>query len=107
MNEYSSTRGSRYLNLFSDRAFRAVFWSELHKDITLSFLNALLSEQEQIVDFELVQTAYAPLNPADRSIVLDMQCRTIDGRRIVIELQKRKQEFFRERTLYYATWRSL
>lgn len=53
-----------------------------------------MSEQEQIVDFELVQTAYAPLNPADRSIVLDMQCRTIDGRRIVIESRSGSRNSF-------------
>lgn len=43
-------------------------------------------------------------NPNDKSVVVDLECKTSDGRRILIELQKRRQEFFRERTLYYATW---
>jgi len=36
--------------------------------------------------------------------VIDLQCITTDGRRIIIELQKRPQINFRERTLYYSTW---
>ncbi len=95
---------SRYLNLFSDRAFRRMFGSERDKGITLSLLNALLENTESITDFQLVSTAYIPDNPADRGIVLDLQCLTADGRRIVVELQKRQQTFFRERTLFYSTW---
>ena len=78
---------SRYLNLFSDRAFRRVFGSERDKGITLSLLNALLENSDRITDFQLVSTAYIPDNPADRGIVLDLQCLTADGRRIVVELQ--------------------
>jgi predicted transposase/invertase (TIGR01784 family) len=100
----SNQAKSRYLNLFSDRAFRRVFGCERDKDITLSFLNAVLGETEQIVDFSFASTAYSSDNPSDRGVVLDLQCQTIDGRRIVVELQKRPQAYFRERTLYYATW---
>ena len=99
-----NTLRSRYLNLFSDRAFKTVFGSEQNKDITMSLLNTVLGESEQISDFHFVSTAYAAKNPDDRGIVLDLQCKTTDGRRIVIELQKRRQIFFRERTLFYATW---
>lgn len=95
---------SRYLNLFSDRAFRRVFGTERDKAITLSFLNTVLNDKEQIVDFTFVSTAYIADNPADRGVVLDLQCQTSDGRRIVVELQKRPQAYFRERSLYYATW---
>jgi predicted transposase/invertase (TIGR01784 family) len=70
----------------------------------MSLLNAVLGESEQISDFHFVSTAYAAKNPDDRGIVLDLQCKTTDGRRFVIELQKRRQIFFRERTLFYATW---
>jgi len=96
--------GTRYLNLFADRAFQGVYGSEPNKDITLSLLNVLLHYQEQIVDLQFVSTAHYPKNPADRGVVLDLHCKTKDGRRIVIELQKRSQKFFRERTLYYATY---
>lgn len=99
-----STSKSRYLNLFSDRAFRRVFGTERDKAITLSFLNAVLQDKEQIVDFHFASTAYIADNPADRGVVLDLQCQTSDGRRIVVELQKRPQVYFRERSLYYATW---
>ena len=73
-------------------------------DKKLSFLNAVLGEHEQIVDFTFASTAYSSDNPSDRGVVLDLQCQTIDGRRVVVELQKRPQAYFRERTLYYATW---
>ncbi len=37
-------------------------------------------------------------------MVLDLQCKTSDNRRIVVEMQKRPQTYFRARSLYYATW---
>lgn len=101
---FSTASQSRYLNLFSDKAFRRVFGSERDKALTLSFLNTLLESHEQIADYQLVSTVYVSDNPADRGIVLDLQCLTQDGRRIVVELQKRRQTYFRERTLFYATW---
>jgi len=104
MENQSNNQKSRYLNLFSDRAFRRVFGTERDKAITLSFLNEVLKDNEHIVDFSLVSTAYIPDNPADRGVVLDLQCKTSDDRRIVVELQKKQQTFFRERSLYYATW---
>lgn len=104
MGNNNTKAKSRYLNLFSDRAFRRVFGTERDKAITLSFLNAVLHDKEQIVDFHFASTAYIANNPADRGVVLDLQCQTTDGRRIVVELQKRPQAYFRERSLYYATW---
>jgi predicted transposase/invertase (TIGR01784 family) len=103
MNISKSSRG-RYLNLFSDRAFRRVFGSERDKAVTLSLLNSILRDEEKIKDFHFASTAHIPDNPGDRGIVLDLHCLTVDGRRIVVELQKRRQIYFRERTLFYSTW---
>ena len=36
--------------------------------------------------------------------VYDMFCKTDDGSRIVVEVQRRKQDSYIERTLYYSTF---
>lgn len=86
----------RYLNLFSDLAFKRIFGSEQHKELTISFLNSVLEKFGGIVNIEFTNTIQIPTNPNDKSVVVDLECKTSDGRRILIELQKRRQEFFRE-----------
>ncbi len=93
----------RYLNLFSDLAFKRILGSEQNKALTISFLNSVLGDYGGIVDVEFTSTIQVPPNPNNKSVVVDLECKTSDGRRILIELQKRRQEYFRERTLYYAT----
>jgi len=95
---------NRYLNLFSDLAFLRSFGYEPDKDIPIAFLNSILLDDEQIVDMQFVSSKHVTDNPADKSVALDLHCLVNDGRRIIIELQKRPQTHFRERSLYYSTW---
>lgn len=94
----------RYLNLLSDLAFKHTFGSEPHKELTISFLNSILGKYGGIANIDFVNTIQVPANPNDKSVIVDLECKTSDGRHILIELQKRRQEFFRERSLYYVTW---
>ncbi len=104
IGERMANQSGRYLNLFSDRAFKRIFGTEQNKEFTLSLLNAILGEHGNIEDMEYTNTVLIPINPDDKGVVVDLECKTTDGRRILVELQKRRQAYFRERSLYYATW---
>ncbi len=47
------------------------------------------------------------MHPIERDLkgsVYDMCCKTDDGSRIIVEVQRRKQPFYPERALYYSTF---
>jgi predicted transposase/invertase (TIGR01784 family) len=42
--------------------------------------------------------------PIDRKVVYDLYCQGADGSRFIVEMQKAKQTYFKDRTLFYATF---
>ena len=41
----------RYVNFYTDFAFKKLFGTEMNKDLLISFLNALLQGREVVLDF--------------------------------------------------------
>ena len=94
----------RYINPFTDYGFKKLFGEELNKDLLLDFLNELLSaEQGRITDLTYLKTEYVGYTLSDRKAVFDLYCENEKGEKFIVVLQKTKQKFFKERTLYYST----
>jgi predicted transposase/invertase (TIGR01784 family) len=94
----------KYINPFTDYGFKKLFGEELNKDLLLDFLNELLSaEQGRITDLTYLKTEYVGYTLSDRKAVFDLYCENEKGEKFIVELQKTKQKFFKERTLYYST----
>jgi len=94
----------KYINPFTDYGFKKLFGEELNKDLLLDFLNELLQkEQGKIVDLNYLKTEYVGYTLSDRKAVFDIYCENEKGEKFLVELQKTKQKFFKERTLYYST----
>ncbi len=94
----------KYINPFTDYGFKKLFGEELNKDLLLDFLNELLSaEQGRIIDLTYLKTEYVGYTLSDRKAVFDLYCENEKGEKFIVELQKTKQKFFKERTLYYST----
>jgi hypothetical protein len=48
---------------------------------------------------------HAPSNSeADRKAILDLYCIGENGERFIVEMQKAKQNFFKDRALYYSSF---
>ena len=94
----------KYINPFTDYGFKKLFGEELNKDLLLDFLNELLSaEQGRITDLTYLKTEYVGYTLSDRKAVFDLYCENERGEKFIVELQKTKQKFFKERSLYYST----
>lgn len=91
----------KYADLLDDDVFKLVFGQESTKDVMIEFLNQLIDDKT-IVDVEFVDKEMRPLYRDQKTSVYDLFCRTDDGSRIIVELQKRKQESYAERMLYYS-----
>jgi predicted transposase/invertase (TIGR01784 family) len=94
----------RYCNPFTDFGFKKLFGEEAHKDLLIDFLNALLPEKHRIRNLEYTKNEAAGTTQLDRRAVFDIACTGENGERFIVELQKAKQNFFKDRSVFYATF---
>ncbi|NVO09735.1 MAG: PD-(D/E)XK nuclease family transposase [Bacteroidales bacterium] len=95
----------KYINPFTDYGFKKLFGEELNKDLLLDFLNELLKEEQgQIKDLTYLKTEQLGTSELDRKAIFDLYCENEKGEKFIVELQKTKQNFFKDRTVYYSTF---
>lgn len=95
----------KYINPFTDYGFKKIFGEEMNKDLLLDFLNELLkNEQGQITSISYKKTINLGDTEVDRKAIFDIYCENEKGEKFIVELQKTKQNFFKDRTVYYSTF---
>ncbi|NCU31908.1 MAG: Rpn family recombination-promoting nuclease/putative transposase [Candidatus Moranbacteria bacterium] len=95
----------RYINPFTDYGFKKLFGEEPNKDLLLDFLNELLKEEQgRIVSLNYLKSEHLGTTQLDRKAIFDLYCENERGEKFIVELQKTKQRFFKDRTLYYSTF---
>jgi len=95
----------KYINPFTDYGFKKLFGEEPNKDLLLDFLNELLKdEQGEIKDLTYLKTEQLGTSDIDRKAIFDLYCENEKGEKFIVELQKSKQNFFKDRTVYYSTF---
>jgi len=94
----------KYVNPFTDFGFKKLFGEELHKELLMSFLNTLLPDKHQIKNLEYSKNEYQGYSSLDRKAIFDLNCISSTGERFIVELQKAKQNYFKDRSVYYSTF---
>ncbi len=94
---------AKYVNPFTDFGFKKIFGEEASKPLLIDFLGNLLPEAN-IVDLTFKDKDKLGHNEADRKVIYDIYCENSAGEKIIVELQKAKQNYFKDRTVYYATF---
>ncbi|TAF74699.1 MAG: Rpn family recombination-promoting nuclease/putative transposase [Bacteroidetes bacterium] len=94
---------SKYINPFTDFGFKKLFGEEASKPLLIDFLSNLLPETE-IIDLTFKDKEKYGQIDAERRAVYDIYCDTKKGEKIIVELQKAKQKYFKDRTIYYSTF---
>ncbi|MFN8437821.1 MAG: Rpn family recombination-promoting nuclease/putative transposase [Cytophagales bacterium] len=95
---------AKYLNLFTDFGFKKIFGEEASKPLLIDFLNALLPNADKIVDLTFKNNEQLGQTDLDRKAIYDIYCENEKGEKFIVELQKAKQNYFKERTIYYSTF---
>ena len=96
---------AKYVNPFTDFGFKKIFGEEPNKELLIDFLNELLKDQEnEIVELEYLKNEQIGRLQSDRRAVFDLYCRSQDGKRFIVEMQKTKEKYFKDRSLYYSTF---
>ncbi|MBW1811802.1 MAG: PD-(D/E)XK nuclease family transposase, partial [Deltaproteobacteria bacterium] len=94
----------RYVNPFTDFGFKKLFGSEPNKDLLLDFLNELIREHGHIQDLTYLSTEQLGASEFDRHAVFDLYCESETGERFIVEMQKAKQNYFKDRSVFYSTF---
>ena len=94
----------RYINPFTDFGFKRLFGTEMNKELLISFLNSLLHGHEEISDIKYRNTEQLGSGMIDRKAVFDVYCENTSGERFIVEMQKAEQNYFKDRSLFYATF---
>jgi len=95
----------KYIDPFTDFGFKKLFGEECNKELLLDFLNELLHKDEgKIVSLSYLKTERMGISAESRKAVFDLYCENEKGEKFIVELQKTKQEYFKDRTLYYSTF---
>lgn len=103
------TLSAKSFDRFADSYFKSLLASPERKDITIAFINAVLSHIKikgepviNIQDVEFLDRENNSSSEAAKVSRFDFYAHSSDGRRFHIEVQKAKEDFFMKRSFYYA-----
>ena len=94
----------KYINPYTDFGFKKLFGEEANKDLLIDFLNAFLPEKHRIKMLNFRNTEQLGLVSADRKAVFDIFCEAENGEKFIVEMQKAKQRFFKDRAVFSTAY---
>ncbi|MCB9233929.1 MAG: PD-(D/E)XK nuclease family transposase [Bacteroidia bacterium] len=99
-----SNLSEKYVNPLTDFGFKKLFGSEPNKILLIDFLNQVLPLHHQIKDLSYSNNENLGRGELDRKAVFDLYCVGENGERFIVEVQKAKQNFFKDRSIYYSSF---
>jgi len=95
----------KYLNPSTDFGFKKLFGIEPNKGIVIDFLTELLRKDEgEIKNITYLSQEQLGRAIDERRTVFDIYCENEQGKKFIVEMQKAKQNYFKERNIYYSTF---
>jgi predicted transposase/invertase (TIGR01784 family) len=96
----------KYINLFTDFGFKKIFGTEANKDLLIHFLNTVLEKEMDapIQSIKYGKNEFLSRRAKDRKAIFDLYCENDRQEKFIIELQRAEQAFFKDRSVYYATF---
>ena len=92
------------MNPYTDFGFKLLFGTPVNKDLLIGFLNALFRGEQEITDVTYLNAEQLGRAEWDRKAVFDVYCENVKGERFIVEMQKAKQKYFKDRSVFYSTF---
>jgi len=90
----------KYIDIFTDFGFKKIFGTEPNKQLLIDFLNTLIKDRGKIISLTYLKNEQLGRSEVDRKAIFDVYCESERGEKFIVELQKAKQNYFRDRALY-------
>ncbi len=94
----------KYINPLTGFGFKKLFGTEPNKALLIDFLNQILPENHKIDDLHYSTTEKLGKTKLDRKAIFDLYCIGKSGQRFIVEMQKAKQNYFKERSVFYSSF---
>lgn len=94
---------TRFIDPMVDFAFKKIFCSEPNKDLLIAFLNGVFGGRKHITDLIYSKNEHPGTSVPDGGAIFDLLCIGDKGENFIIEVQRGKQEHFKQRTLFYTS----
>jgi len=98
-----SEQKEKYINPLTDFGFKKLFGTEPNKILLIDFLNEILPDRK-IMDLSYSSVENQGLTTLDRKAIFDLYCIGDNGERFIVEMQKAKQNYFKDRSIFYASF---
>jgi len=95
---------ARYFNPYTDFGFKKLFGEEANKNLLIDFLNQLLPSRHKIVHLSFKNKEQIGDSLVERKAIFDIYCENDKGERFIVEMQKEKLKFFKDRAIFYTTF---
>lgn len=100
----SLIKNDKYINPLTDFGFKKLFGTEMNKDLLIDFLNQILPKNKKVKDLVYSSTDKPGATKKERKAIFDLYCTSPDGDRFIVEMQKAKQTYFKDRSIFYSTF---
>ena len=94
----------RYISLLTDFGFKRIFGTKPNKDLLIDFLNSLFNGEQVVKDVTFLNGEHVGDVHTDRKAIFDVYCENEHGEKFIVEMQNAYQTYFKDRSLYYATF---
>lgn len=94
----------RYISLLTDFGFKRFFGTNPNKDLLIDFLNSLFDGEQVVKNVTFLNSEHVGDVRTDRKAIFDVYCENEKGEKFIVEMQNASQKYFKDRSLYYATF---
>ena len=95
---------AKYINPYTDFGFKKLFGEEASKELLIDFLNQLLPAKHRIVNLTFKNPEQLASISTERKAIFDIHCENDKGDQFIVEMQKAKIKFFKDRAVFYTTF---
>ena len=93
----------KYIDPLVDFAFKKIFGNEPNKDLLIAFLNEIFRGRKHIIDLVYNKNEHPGDINDEGAAIFDLLCTGDKGEQFLIEVQRGKQGYFKERALFYTS----
>ena len=90
--------------MLTDFGFKRIFGTVPNKVLLIDFLNSLFNGEQVIRDVTFLNSEHVGDVFAERKAIFDVYCENEHGEKFIVEMQNAYQTYFKDRSLYYATY---
>jgi len=92
-----------FIDPLTDFGFKFLLGSEPTKELLIDFLNELFKGKKVITDLIYNKNEHSGPVPESRKMIFDLTCTGQDGQLFIIEVQRIRQQYFKDRAVYYCS----